>query len=156
MQYSKWAISARPPLAPFVPFGADGARSITAERVACDRGGGASPEPPGAQRHVHESVPCARCPRTLPLLGQGPRQPDLLQSGHLLPRLLTGDNEEVPGSGSDQDCAEAIARRQRASLLLYPEFDNRHGMRTVVTLTNVSQADDVRAHFIYVGRFGGI
>ncbi len=76
------------------------------------------------------------------------------QSGHLLPRTVNGDNEEQSGVPSDQSCEEDHTGRKSASLLLFPEFDNRRGVATVVTVTNTSESSDVRTHFIYVGRFG--
>jgi hypothetical protein len=53
--------------------------------------------------------------------------------------------------------AMATEGRNPGSLLLYPEFDNRSGTATVVTVTNVQIGDedpDVRVEFIYIGRFG--
>lgn len=47
-----------------------------------------------------------------------------------------------------------IPRRGPGSLLLYPEFDNFSGVHTVITVTNTSPDESVRAHFIYVGRYG--
>jgi hypothetical protein len=76
-----------------------------------------------------------------------------LQSGHLLPRGVFGDNEE-PGA-PDQDCDGSIARRRAGSFLLYPEFDNRTGVISVITVTNTDSQESIRAHFTYIGRFGG-
>jgi hypothetical protein len=51
--------------------------------------------------------------------------------------------------------SQAVAGgRNPGSLLLYPEFDNRYGIATVLTVTNTSQTDDINVHFIYVGRYG--
>lgn len=53
--------------------------------------------------------------------------------------------------------ALATDGRNPGSLLLYPEFDNRTGTATVVTVTNVQVGDeqpDVDVEFIYIGRFG--
>lgn len=53
--------------------------------------------------------------------------------------------------------AFATDGRNPASLLLYPEFDNRTGTATVVTVTNVQTgeaAEDVEVEFIYIGRYG--
>jgi len=75
------------------------------------------------------------------------------QSGHLLPDALFGDNEEVAGE-APQDCDVHIPRRQPGSLLLYPEFDNFPGAHTVITVTNTSPDESIKAHFIYVGRYG--
>ena len=44
--------------------------------------------------------------------------------------------------------------RNPGSLLLYPEFDNRVGDATVLTVTNTSTTDDVTVHFVYIGRYG--
>lgn len=46
--------------------------------------------------------------------------------------------------------------RNPGSLLLYPEFDNRAGVVTVLTVTNVdakAEAEDIRVHFHYIGRY---
>ena len=75
-----------------------------------------------------------------------------LQSGHLLPRAVNGDNEE-PGT-PDQDCDGSIARRRAGSFLLYPEFDNRTGVITVITVTNTDSQESIRAHYTYIGRYG--
>lgn len=47
--------------------------------------------------------------------------------------------------------------RNPASLLLYPEFDNRAGTVTIISVTNVDTREaavDVDVEFIYIGRFG--
>ncbi len=75
-----------------------------------------------------------------------------LQSGHLLPRGIGGDNEDsLP---NNDDCSVSIPRRQPGSLLLYPEFNNRIGADTVFTVTNVNKTGPVRVHFVYYGRYG--
>ena len=71
-----------------------------------------------------------------------------------LPRALTGDNSQAADTPSDEDCDDRIGRRQPGSLLVFPEFDNRVGIVTVATVTNVSTTDDVRVHYVYYGRFG--
>jgi len=76
-----------------------------------------------------------------------------LQSGHLLPRGLAGDNEEA-GGASDEDCDTTHRRRQPASLLLFPEFDNLTGSGTVLTVTNTNPTESIRLHFVYIGRYG--
>jgi len=76
-----------------------------------------------------------------------------LQSGHLLPNSVIGDNEEALGE-LPQDCDVEIGRRQPGSFLLYPEFDNRAGEVSIITVTNTSATESVKAHFVYVGRFG--
>ena len=44
--------------------------------------------------------------------------------------------------------------RNPGSLLLYPEFDNRAGVVTVVTITNTDPVgDDVDVEFVYIGRY---
>ena len=44
--------------------------------------------------------------------------------------------------------------RNPGSLLLYPEFDNRAGIVTVVTVTNTdAMGDDVMVEFVYIGRY---
>jgi hypothetical protein len=46
--------------------------------------------------------------------------------------------------------------RNAGSLLLYPEFDNRAGTVTVITLTNVDvneAGDDIDVEFIYIGKY---
>jgi len=51
--------------------------------------------------------------------------------------------------------SEALAGgRTAGSLLLYPEFDNRAGDVTVLTITNVSDTDEVDVEFVYIGRYG--
>jgi hypothetical protein len=48
--------------------------------------------------------------------------------------------------------------RNPGSLLLYPEFDNRSGTFTILTVTNVDTVetnDAVAVEFVYVGRFTG-
>ncbi len=76
-----------------------------------------------------------------------------LQSGHLLPRGLTGDNEEV-GGASDEDCDMSLGRRQAGSLLLFPEYDNLTGSATILTVTNTNPTESIRLHFVYIGRYG--
>jgi hypothetical protein len=45
--------------------------------------------------------------------------------------------------------------RNPASLLLYPEFDNRDGIVTVLTITNTAvNVGDVDVEFVYIGRYG--
>jgi len=49
--------------------------------------------------------------------------------------------------------ADAMAGgRNAGSLLLYPEFDNRDGDVSVITVTNVSATDSVEVEFMYIGR----
>jgi hypothetical protein len=50
--------------------------------------------------------------------------------------------------------SEAFAGgRNAGSLLLYPEFDNRNGDVTVLTITNVDDAVSVDVEFVYIGRY---
>lgn len=54
------------------------------------------------------------------------------------------------------DCRE-LNRRTPGSLLLFPEFDNRRGQVTLVTVTNTncdSLDGDVTIEFVYIGRYG--
>lgn len=73
------------------------------------------------------------------------------RAGHLSVEAVVGDNEEWGGMNA-HDPAVAIRRRRPGSLLLFPEFDNRDGVASVLTLTNVSE-DDVHVHFVYLGRW---
>ena len=62
----------------------------------------------------------------------------------------------------------ALADRTAGSLLLYPEFDNRDGVVTVLTVTNTNDdfkpaednplqfAGTVRVEFKYIGRYGAV
>ncbi len=52
--------------------------------------------------------------------------------------------------------SEAMADgRNPGSLLLYPEFDNRAGVVTVITVTNTDAAGgNVDVEFVYIGRYG--
>jgi len=54
--------------------------------------------------------------------------------------------------------ALASQGRNAGSLLVYPEFDNRHGTYTILTVTNVETAEKeepIVAEFVYVGRYEG-
>jgi hypothetical protein len=45
--------------------------------------------------------------------------------------------------------------RNPGSLMLYPEFDNRDGVVTVLTITNTAvNVGDVDVEFVYIGRYG--
>jgi len=46
-------------------------------------------------------------------------------------------------------------RSNKARFLLYPEFDNRTGVISVITVTNTDSQESIRAHFTHIGRFGG-
>ena len=71
------------------------------------------------------------------------------RSGHLLPSAVLGDNEEAGGSNAVDPDAQ-VDRRRGGSLLLYPEFDNRAGVISILTVTNAGP-DTVSAHFVYYG-----
>jgi hypothetical protein len=75
------------------------------------------------------------------------------RSGHLFPRGIFGDNEELAATGGT-DCSEDLSRRAPASLLLFPEFDNRNGVATVFTVTNTDTQAGTNVHFVYLGRYG--
>ena len=52
--------------------------------------------------------------------------------------------------------SEAVAGgRNPGSLLLYPEFNNRMGDVSVLTITNVDAANSVDVEFVYIGRYAG-
>ncbi len=57
-------------------------------------------------------------------------------------------NEAVVTVIIEQSCVE-VSRRRGASLLVFPEYDNRPGQVTVVTVTNTSNEQGVRAEFTY-------
>ncbi len=71
--------------------------------------------------------------------------------GHLLPGNVHGDNDEWDGA-NEFDPDANISRRAPGSLLLYPEFDNRNGVVSVITVTNTSH-EEVIVHFVYTGRW---
>jgi len=75
------------------------------------------------------------------------------RSGHLFPRGNNGDNEEGSASGGT-DCSSNLRRRTPASLLLFPEFDNRNGVATIFTITNTNSDSDSDVHIVYLGRYG--
>lgn len=50
----------------------------------------------------------------------------------------------------------AAGNGQPGSLLIYPEFDNRPGQATLLTVTNTSSTDSVNVQFHYVGRSVGV
>ncbi len=75
------------------------------------------------------------------------------RAGHLLPAAVTGDQEEAAGEPGE-DCDARPVRRRPASLLLYPEFDNRAGELTVISVTNANARVGTRVHFVYIGRYG--
>jgi len=74
------------------------------------------------------------------------------RDGHILPRSIFGDNSEGGGLAGVPD--EQIQRRLPGSLLVYPQFNNLLGELTLVTVTNSSSTEEVRAHFVYRGRYG--
>jgi len=77
-----------------------------------------------------------------------------LADGSLLPRTPQGGL--TPASPAPIDPTGTVQRRQPASLLLFPEFDSRQGIVTLITVTNTNPTEDVRAHYVYVGKYGEI
>ncbi|MCA8980274.1 MAG: hypothetical protein KDC14_09630 [Planctomycetes bacterium] len=71
--------------------------------------------------------------------------------GHVLPRSIFGDNSQSGGFAGGTD---SVRRRRPGSLLVYPEFNNTQGELTLLTVSNVSPTDEVRAHFVYYGKYG--
>jgi hypothetical protein len=57
-------------------------------------------------------------------------------------------NEAIVTVIIEPSCIE-VSRRRGASLLVFPEYDNRPGQVTVVTVTNTSTSESVRAEFTY-------
>ena len=57
-------------------------------------------------------------------------------------------NEATVTVHIEQTCFE-ISRRRGASLLLFPQYDNREGQVTILTVTNTSFMDSVRTEFTY-------
>lgn len=49
---------------------------------------------------------------------------------------------------------EPRSDRSPGSLLLFPEFDNRDGMVSLLTVTNTNPNEAINVHFVYIGRFG--
>ncbi|MBK7876178.1 MAG: hypothetical protein IPJ77_10550 [Planctomycetes bacterium] len=63
---------------------------------------------------------------------------------------LTIEEIETPPP-TDDDCKPG--QRVPASLLVYPEFDNRRGDSTLLTVTNVDgEGSDVDVEFVYIGK----
>lgn len=64
----------------------------------------------------------------------------------------------TPGGGGDRGCAcngPAPHYRRPGSMLLFPEFDNRHGDVTVLTVTNTDcgvSSPDVEIEYIYINK----
>ena len=69
----------------------------------------------------------------------------------MLPRSIFGDNSQSGGFAGGTD---SVRRRRPGSLLVYPEFNNTQGELTLLTVSNVSPTDEVRAHFVYYGKYG--
>ena len=74
------------------------------------------------------------------------------RDGHILPRSIFGDNSE--GGAPAAVNGDPIQRRLPGSLLVYPQFNNLIGELTLITVTNTSPSEDVRAHFVYRGKYG--
>jgi len=69
------------------------------------------------------------------------------------------DHDGTPDACDETPCPECheINRRTPGSLLLFPEFDNRRGQVTLVTVTNTncdSLEGSVDLEFVYIGRYG--
>lgn len=61
--------------------------------------------------------------------------------------------EALEGPPPPPDCVPG--QRNPASLLVYPEFDNRTGDMTLLSLTNVDGGDEsVDVEFVYIGKYG--
>lgn len=73
------------------------------------------------------------------------------------PPVLFDLTIEALGNGGGDDDGKVVGQRQPGSLLLFPEFDNRFGSVTVLTVTNtgvgIPGADDVVVEFVYRGRY---
>ena len=66
------------------------------------------------------------------------------------PVLFDFTIESLPGT-SDPDCEAGL--RVPASMLVFPEFDNRTANLTLVTVTNTAEdLDPVKVEFVYIGR----
>lgn len=74
-----------------------------------------------------------------------------LQNGSLLPRAQFGDNGD---GNTSQSCENSIGRREPGSLLLFPEFDNRSGTYSIITVTNTNPYSSTEVHYTYIGRYG--
>ena len=65
---------------------------------------------------------------------------------------------EAEGGGGGEDLGKIVGSRRPGSLLLYPEYDNRQGVVSLLTLTNTAPGtfleDSVRVEFVYRGRYG--
>ena len=68
------------------------------------------------------------------------------------------DHDGLPDDCDQDPCPDCkeLNRRTPGSLLLFPEFDNRAGQVTLVTVTNTNCAEvdgGVDVEFVYIGRF---
>ena len=64
---------------------------------------------------------------------------------------LTIEAVPTPPPPPEDDCKPG--QRNPASLLVFPEFDNRFGDATLLTVTNVDgEGSDVNVEFVYIGR----
>jgi streptogramin lyase len=62
--------------------------------------------------------------------------------------------EPLGGGGPGDECPTAV--NTPGSLLVFPEFDNRFGDTTLLTVTNTAEnLGDVNVEFVYIGRVGG-
>ena len=73
------------------------------------------------------------------------------RAGHLNVQQVVGDNEEWGGVNAYRPEIN-VHRRRPGSLIMWPEFDNRDGVTSIMTLTNVSP-EDVHVQFVYTGRW---
>ncbi len=73
------------------------------------------------------------------------------RAGHLSVQQVVGDNEEWGGVNAYRPEID-VQRRRPGSLIMWPEFDNRDGVASIMTLTNVS-SEDVHVQFVYTGRW---
>ncbi|MDZ4774141.1 MAG: hypothetical protein SGI72_13510 [Planctomycetota bacterium] len=61
--------------------------------------------------------------------------------------------QPIGGGGPSTECPTGV--NTPGSLLVFPEFDNRLGDATMLTVTNTQETGgDIRIEFVYIGRFG--
>ncbi len=73
------------------------------------------------------------------------------------------DNDGTPDECDETPCpdCESLNRQTPGSLLIFPEFDNRPGRTTLITVTNTNCENDpeiinpgIDVEFVYIGKFG--
>lgn len=73
------------------------------------------------------------------------------------------DNDGTPDECDETPCpdCESLDRQTPGSLLIFPEFDNRPGRTTLITVTNTDCENDpeiinpgIDVEFVYIGKFG--